>query len=430
MAEAITKRAFPRHGGATRAARQPPKVVLHIGEPKTGTTFLQHVMWRNRGVLAAQGVILPGHHPQDHFRASQDLTGAEVAANDPDGSWNGEWEILAEEAKLARGMAVISHELLAASDEQQVRRAVAALSPADVHVVLTARDIATLLPAEWQETVKNRNSRRWEDWLGDVIDREAPAPDRRRYGFWQVHDTLQILDIWSRYVPAEQIHVITARPRGSEPGQLWRRFAGLLDVDPGSLDLSVARANESLGLAEIEFLRRLNQELPAEVPDWYYMWKVKEGAAHESLAKRPVGERLTPPAERCDWAREYADTVITGLRRSGFDIRGDLDELRPQATRAHAVSPPSQPAEQVLEAAIAATAALVLNDYWREFPAEAPKPDVITRGIFADRVAMKVAGSPRLKKTVRDLSSRHRLVQRLRIMAWRALERPGARTRS
>jgi hypothetical protein len=55
---------------------------------------------------------------------------------------------------------------------------------------------------------------------------------------------------------------------------------------------------------------------------------------------------------------------------------------------------------------------------------------VITRGIFADWVAQKVAGSEWLKKTVRDLSSRHSLVQRLRIVAWRVLERPGARTKS
>ena len=39
---------------------------LHIGEPKTGTTFLQQVMWPNRAELAAQGVVLPGHHGQDH----------------------------------------------------------------------------------------------------------------------------------------------------------------------------------------------------------------------------------------------------------------------------------------------------------------------------------------------------------------------------
>jgi hypothetical protein len=42
------------------------RVFLHIGEPKTGTTFLQQVMWGNRAELAARGVALPGHHAQDH----------------------------------------------------------------------------------------------------------------------------------------------------------------------------------------------------------------------------------------------------------------------------------------------------------------------------------------------------------------------------
>ena len=60
-----------------------PRVFLHIGEPKTGTTFLQQVMWRNRSELAAQGVVLPGHHPQDHFRASQDLRGIEKLPSGP-----------------------------------------------------------------------------------------------------------------------------------------------------------------------------------------------------------------------------------------------------------------------------------------------------------------------------------------------------------
>src|SRR5262249_27545191 len=66
----------PAHGRrireVPRLAAQPAaeaKVYLHIGEPKTGTTFIQQVMWSNRAELAAQGVVLPGHHPQDHFRA-------------------------------------------------------------------------------------------------------------------------------------------------------------------------------------------------------------------------------------------------------------------------------------------------------------------------------------------------------------------------
>lgn len=434
IVSAVTDQGLPadvpaKAGTRTAAARQRPKIILHIGEPKTGTTFLQQVIWRNRAELSAQGVVLPGHHPQDHFRATQDLHGVPMNKSDPTGNWKGEWEILASQAKLAPRVAVISHELFSAADEQEVKRAVTSLLPAETHVVLTVRDIATLLPAEWQETVKHRNARRFEDWLSDVIDRESVAADRRQYGFWRVHDTLKILALWSSHVPPERVHVITAAPRNSDPGLLWRRFAGLLEVDPAVVDLSRARANASLGLPEVEFLRRMNEALSAEIPDWYYMWRVKEGVAHEAMAARPAGERLTLPANRLDWAREHADGLIAGLKDSGYDLVGELEELRPAAESKASASPSEQPAELVLDAAVQAAAALLLNEYWEEFPAAAPEPDLITRSIFADRVALRIAASPWLKRGVREVSSRSSLVRRLRILVWRALERPGSRAR-
>src|ERR1700734_1885141 len=181
---------------ATAAGGRPrPRVLVHIGEPKTGTTFLQQVMWSNRAELAAQGGVLPGHHPQDHFRASQDLRGIEKRADDPAGSWAGEWEILAHQARQAPRAAVISHELFSAVDGQQAAAAVRSLQPAEVHIVLTVRDMASLLPAEWQETIKHRNDRGWEDWLADVIDRESVDPDRRQWWFWRGHDTLALLGV-------------------------------------------------------------------------------------------------------------------------------------------------------------------------------------------------------------------------------------------
>jgi hypothetical protein len=139
------------------------RAIVHIGEPKTGTTFLQQVMWRNRGELAAAGVLLPGHHPQDHFRAQNDLRDIEKLPSDPAGSWAAEWDVLALQAREAPGVSVISHELFCAADAGQAERAVKSLRPAEVHVVLTLRDMASLLPAEWQETVKHRNDRTWTD---------------------------------------------------------------------------------------------------------------------------------------------------------------------------------------------------------------------------------------------------------------------------
>ena len=417
----------PSDAPAPSGAPARPKVFLHIGEPKTGTTFLQQVMWRNRSELAARGVVLPGHHPQDHFRASQDLRGIAKLASDPAGSWTGEWEILARQAQQGGKVAVISHELFSAADAEQADRAVSSLLPAEVHIVLTVRDVATLLPAEWQETVKHRNARGWEDWLGDVIDRESADPDRRRWWFWRVHDTLAILEIWSRQLPAEHVHVITTPPPGSAGGLLWQRFASLLGIDPGGVDLTRARPNASLGMPETEFLRRLNQALPDEVPDWFYMWNVKEAVAHQALADRPRGGRLVLPTGRDAWAKGRAEELIAALGDSGYDLIGDLDELRPPPVTGPYAGPADQPAERVLDAAVTAAAALVVNQYRKAYPAAKPQPGPGRPPGLVGRVEATVASSPRLKRTVRDLSSRFPAVRRLRIAAWRSLERRRAR---
>ena len=400
-----------------------PKVLLHIGEPKTGTTFLQHVMWRNRDELSAQGVVLPGHHPQDHYRASQDLRGIPKLASDPAGSWTGEWEILARQAQQAPRVGVISHELFSAADPEQAERAVRSLQPAEVHVVITVRDMATLLPAEWQETVKHRNAKGFGEWLEDVIDRESYSADRRQWWFWRVHDTMAILGIWAQYVPPQRIHVITVPPRGSDNALLWQRFAALLEVDPASVDISRARPNASLGLPEIEFLRRLNEVLPEEVPDWFYMWNVKEGVAHRALAARPREGRLVIPAEREEWAGKQADVLVDALSESDYDVVGNLEELRPLPVTGPAASSADQPAELVLDAAVHAAAAMVVNQYHKAHPAAKPQPSPDRQRGLVARVESTVASSPRLKRTVRELSSRFPVVRRIRIVAWRRLER-------
>jgi hypothetical protein len=396
--------------------------MLHIGEPKTGTTFLQQVLWRNRAELAARGVTLPGHHPQDHYRASQDVRGITKLPSDPAGSWSGEWEILAREAKQADRIAVISHELFAAADAEHADRAVNSLLPADVHLVLTVRDMATLLPAEWQETVKHRNTRAWPDWLADVIDRESTSADRRQWWFWRVHDTMAILDLWSRRLPAENVHVIITPPRGSARDELWRRFASVLGIDAGAVDLSRARPNASLGTAETEFLRQLNEVLTDEVPDWFYMWNVKEAVAHQAFAAREQHGTLTLPADREPWAKEQGEALASALSGAGYQVVGDLAELLPGPAALSLVQPAPQ-AQDVLDAAVHAAAALVVNHYRRAFPAAKPQRDPAAQRGIVGRVESTVASSPMIKRTVRELSSRSRAVRRLRVAAWHVMER-------
>jgi hypothetical protein len=191
------------------------------------------------------------------------------------------------------------------------------------------------------------------------------------------------------------------------------------------------------------------------------MWNVKETVAHRALADRPRGGRLVLPAERDAWAKEQSETLIGGLRASGYQIVGDLDDLRPPQVaqrpgdggtgpeaiggfQGHGVrglapgetecspglagplaSPSDQPAEAVLDAAVQAAAALVVNQYQREYPAARPK-EGHGRGL-AGRIEAAAAASPRLKRTVREFSSRYPAVRRLRVLAWRAMEKTRTR---
>jgi hypothetical protein len=180
-------------------------------------------------------------------------------------------------------------------------------------------------------------------------------------------------------------------------------------------------------MPETEFLRRLNQALPDEVPDWFYMWNVKEAVAHQALADRPREGRLVLPPSRDAWAKGRAEELIAALGDSGYDLIGDLDELRPPPVTGPYAGPADQPAERVLDAAVTAAAALVVSQYRKAYPAAQPQPGPGRPPGLVGRVEATVASSPRLKRTVRELSSRFPAVRRLRIAAWRSLERRRAR---
>ena len=49
------------------------KVLLHVGTPKTGTSYFQDVLFRNREVLAAVGIAYPATRHDSHFLAALDL---------------------------------------------------------------------------------------------------------------------------------------------------------------------------------------------------------------------------------------------------------------------------------------------------------------------------------------------------------------------
>jgi hypothetical protein len=345
-------------------------------------------------------------------------------AGDPTDPWVGEWDVLVRQALRAQRAAVISSELLVACTPGQADRAVRSLLPAEVHIILTARDIASLLPAEWQESVKTRGTVAWEQWLDDVISAEPAADRRRRSWFWTVHGTLANLEMWSRHIPADHVHVITV-PRQGPAGALWERFSSVLGIDAVGADLPRARVNPSLGLVEAEFLRRLNEALPGAMPDWSYTRYVKHVLAHDVLSARARQGRLDlalPPGRQA-WAREQSESLVAGLGDSNYHIVGDLADLLAQPATGGYVAPADVSPQQLLDAAVCATAALADHTYRQTLPPR--KPPQPARGLRqrVSRAMWAVLYRPWMRRVL-SKASHLAAVRRLRVAIWLVLVHP------
>ncbi|MEZ0579225.1 hypothetical protein [Nocardioides sp. MH1] len=312
------------------AARR-PRVFLHVGSPKTGTTFLQDVLWSQRETAREQGLLLPGKRFHDHFLATLDVRGLAEDENYP-AEARGMWDRLVQQSLAWEGTVLVSHELFAGASAEQAARAVASLADrAEVHVVITARDHVRQIAAEWQEHVKHRSAASFGSFVRSVRDDTAG-----RSWFWQVQDYAGVLERWGAGLPAEQVHVVTVPPSGADPAILWDRFARLLGVDPAVFDTELERSNSSLGAEQAELLRRVNAELGERLPlPGPYPLVVKNVLAHRILEPR-TGTRLALGVEDQQYAARAARGIADRIAAMGADVVGDLDELVPDVA-----TPPS-----------------------------------------------------------------------------------------
>lgn len=302
-----------------------PRVFLHVGSPKTGTTFLQNVLWAQRPLAREQGLLLPLDRFADHYLASLDVRGIAGEPHHPPRAL-GMWQRVVEQSLAFDGSVLISHELFAAATAEQARAAVASFgSEAEVHVVLTARDLVRQIAAEWQEHVKHRSSTPFGDFARELRE------DADKAGwFWRVQSFPGVLERWGADLPPERVHLVTVPPSGTAPSVLWDRFASLLGLVPSEFDLDVGRSNSSLSVTGAELLRRVNVELGDRLPlPGPYPTVVKNVLAHRVLADRP-GPPLVLAADDVAYARHESLALVDELTALGVDVVGDLAELVPE----------------------------------------------------------------------------------------------------
>ena len=440
--------ASPTPGGTTPSARR--AIFLHVGAAKSGTTFLQLVLWNNRERLRERGVLFPGEDFAAHVRAAFDLRRTFfLGASDP--KTRGAWRALVDEAREWPGDTIISQELFAPARPAWVREAMADLDFADVHVVFTVRDLGRQIPAHWQEDVKNRFTTSFTDFVAALRRRDWRTFDTARL-FWGLQDPVAVLGRWGADLPPERVHVVTLPPPGAPRDLLWRRFCAATGLAPDDYDLSRTFANQSLGLAETQFLLRLNEALDERI-DWHaYNEDVKLFLAQEILAPRPSTAKIELPAEHVPWATERSIETVEALRAARYDVVGDLYDLMPGPASGPAVGrapapPPDQPRwAEMADAGVEAVAALLGRVQEREDRSGSlPGADVAVHDrldALRDESAglLDVTGrlahdaAPLVQRAVDGASDRSRAARRLRsayrrIQARAGRSEPETRTR-
>lgn len=298
-------------------------VFLHVGLYKTGTTTIQGALAATAEQLAAAGVLFPGGHRAQRL-AAYDLLGQRVGG-ELRGEAAGALGRLVDLVAAHDGpTVVISEEELSLARPRQARRLVRALAPHRVHVVVGARDMARTLVSAWQQTIVNGGTATWADFVASVRGQEGAPPSEGVSFRWR-HDLLRVVDSWSSAVPPERVRLVTVPPRGAPGGALLARFAeaAQLPADwPG--DQQVAR-NVSLGAAELEVVRRLNEAVGDRFNATQHRFVIEAG-----IRARLAGTTARPlelPAEHLGWAQSYGRRLVAELERRGLTVHGDLGDL-------------------------------------------------------------------------------------------------------
>ena len=334
------------------------RVFLHVGVPKSGTTFLQASLARNRAALRKAGVVYP-ESQETMFLAALDVRGTHKSWGRKRKEVEGRWDDLCRKARKFDGNTIVSHELLAAASVHQVIAALTMLRGLEVHVVVTARDLGRQATAEWQEGIKHGRQLTFDQFRHTVLAADFENEYARR--FWAAQDLPGVLSRWASVVRAERVHVVCSPPQPAEPSLLWQRFTEALDLDAERFTpAGPENANASLGSAEIDLLRRVNMALDKRLTQPDYGQIVKRLYAQRLLTAR-AAPRPVVPAQMYPDLRVIGERWVKEIEKAGYPVYGNLHELMPQQSQEPMPHPDDVDTSRQVEVAAASTAELLLE---------------------------------------------------------------------
>ena len=301
-----------------------PRLFLHIGLAKTGTSAIQRFAWENRHLLAEAGVIYPerGVVAGAHHKLSPFIPPSLATAwpYEPIEDWA---PALAAEARAAGKPIVLSSELISNAGPGLVRRIAEVLEPVfETRIVVYVRRIDDLLMANFNQQVKAQGQPYAIEDIADVLfyklrPDKVLAPWIKAFGIENIvvrpYEQLQFA---SRDLLADFSDAI---------GVDWRRDFHRLDGD----------ANARLSRNALEYKRFLNNFIgdraalgEFEAPLLAYSARAEEQTqvAFQGTPLLPGATRLAMIEKLAPFYRRLARQALG--RKDGVLFRADLPDAK------------------------------------------------------------------------------------------------------
>lgn len=299
------------------------RVIVHVGQMKSGTTFVQQTLAHNRERLLTNGISYPGpKFNQQH--ACYGLCGNDIYWVHDQERWEHAGDALLDSIRAFDGTILISSEALSCMPRAGVDRFVERIGGIDT-VVVTVRNMLSTLLSAWQQGVKRGSEASLAEFFARMQEeREAKA------GLWRNYAFGSTVERWSHHADVSVV-VVDSFERDAIV-QVFLRAARIDGVELTAPELSAKDRNISLRWEDAELLRTINRTTNARRrPDADEF----RGFLLEHLlfpaTQSGLGSRIRFPEEHIDksvgWARDEIAEFPTGTT-----VFGSVDALASSAT--------------------------------------------------------------------------------------------------
>jgi hypothetical protein len=303
--------------------------LLHIGPHKTGTTSLQNSIRANREEILRQGVYYGA--PEGRLasnRIARSLLRLPFKNPDEIVEYK-EWEdqVARVHASNARRV-IVSGEEFSFCEKKEIRTILNDLGRDQVHVVVTVRPLAKVLPSQWQLDLRGSfTSGSFDEWLRWTLKPQGIRKISMLLGiphpFWFRHHHDELASRWSAEVGVDRVTVVIGDDRDHRV--LLRAFEGMLGLTDGTLLPVEGKSNPSLSTEEIAIILRVQQILLER--KLVFAERVRSRQIQRRLLaqrpRRPSDAKIVIPEWAVESVREASQRIHDGLLASGVRIIGD-----------------------------------------------------------------------------------------------------------